>query len=189
MYKFVRPLLKCYSPICVGRINNNINLIYSYKSLYNNNNIKNNNFNILNNNNNNNKIIMSNYSTKTPTFNFKENKQINKQQLKELIDGIEKGDYEKNYVLIDVRNPTEVEQTHLIPTAEHIPLGLLPAALSMSDSEFEETFNRKKFDVSDNIIFYCLKGKRSEMAADLARNMGYRNVLNYPGSFEDWVSN
>ncbi|EAL73302.1 hypothetical protein DDB_G0267698 [Dictyostelium discoideum AX4] len=123
---------------------------------------------------------MSNYSTKTPTFNFKENKQINKQQLKELIDGVEKGDYEKNYVLIDVRNPTEVEQTHLIPTAEHIPLGLLPAALSMSDSEFEETFNRKKFDVS---------GKRSEMAADLARNMGYRNVLNYPGSFEDWVSN
>ncbi|KAN0025688.1 hypothetical protein ACTFIU_010282 [Dictyostelium citrinum] len=189
MNKFVRPLLKCYSPICVGRINNNINSIYSYKSLYNNNN--NNKFsynrNILNNNNNN-KIAMNNYST-TPAFNFKENKTINKQQLKELIDGVEKGYYEKNYVLIDVRNPTEVEQTFLIPTADHIPLGILTAALSMSDSEYEETFNRKKFDVSDNVIFYCLKGKRSEMAADLAGNMGYRNVLNYPGSFEDWVSN
>ncbi|KAN0053144.1 hypothetical protein ACTA71_008768 [Dictyostelium dimigraforme] len=188
MYKFVRPLLKCYTPSCVGRINTN--LIYSFKNLYNNNNNNNNNYSF----NNYNKIVLNNksimnYCTKTPTFNFKENKTIDKQQLKELINGVEKGDNQKNYILIDVRNPTEVQQTFLIPTAIHIPLGILTAVLSMSDSEYEETFNQKKFDVSDNIIFYCLKGKRSEMAADLARNMGYRTVLNYPGSFEDWVSN
>ncbi|KAK5576663.1 hypothetical protein RB653_007807 [Dictyostelium firmibasis] len=181
MYKFIRPLLKCYTPIRVGTINNKTNLIYSFKSF--NNNYFNNNISLISNNNNNNnfKITMSNYTTKTPTiFNFKENKTINKQELKELIDGVQKGENEKNYVLIDVRNPTEVEQTSLIPTAIHIPLGILTAALSMSDSEYEDTFNQKKFDVS---------GKRSEMAADLARNMGYRTVLNYPGSFEDWISN
>ncbi|EGC39208.1 hypothetical protein DICPUDRAFT_148009 [Dictyostelium purpureum] len=127
---------------------------------------------LLNNlNNNNNHFIKAFYST----FNFKDNTSIDKQNLKKLIES-----NEKNYVLIDVRNPVEVETTSLIPTAIHIPLGILPAALSMSDEEYEEFYDRKKFKIN---------GKRSEAAADFARGMGYRSVINYPGSYEDWVSN
>eukprot|EP01132_Coremiostelium_polycephalum_P004996 gene4996-6220_t len=100
---------------------------------------------------------------------------INKSQLKDLLK-----DNKKNFILIDVRNPLEVETTGVIDTARHIPLGMLPAALSMSEDEFLDTFNFKKFDI---------KGSRSESAVAFAKSLGYTNSINYPGSFEDWSKN
>ncbi|EGG20525.1 hypothetical protein DFA_00386 [Cavenderia fasciculata] len=149
-----------------------------------------------NNNNNNNSItngyIKKNYSSSTSStsssssFDFKSNTTINKQQLEQLIKDGSKS--KPSYVLIDVRNPAEVQQTGVIKSAIHIPLGMLQALLMMSEEEYKEATDRDKFAIDDNIIFYCLKGVRSDMAAQMAKSMGFRHVVNYPGSAAEWFN-
>ena len=37
-----------------------------------------------------------------------------------------------------------------------------------------------------NIVFYCLRGKRAATAGEIAGENGYHNVRNYLGSWKDW---
>ncbi|GAM24625.1 hypothetical protein SAMD00019534_078000, partial [Acytostelium subglobosum LB1] len=131
------------------------------------------------------------YTTAPVNYNvnhdFLKNDYVEKHQLEQLIND-NRGLETKDYVLVDVRNVAEVESTGVIESAMHIPLGMLPAAIEMNDDDFSETFKVDKFKKTDHIIFYCLKGKRSEMAVDFARAAGYKNSLNYPGSAGEWFN-
>ncbi|KYQ91759.1 hypothetical protein DLAC_07547 [Tieghemostelium lacteum] len=121
------------------------------------------------------------------TFNFRENKTINKDTLKQLITE-NRGKSSKSFYLIDVRNPSEVQNSGLIESAINLPLGVIPAALELKPEDFEETFNFKKFNKNDNIVFYCQKGIRSDQASTYARQQGYENSVSYPGSKDEWDS-
>ncbi|KAK3819670.1 MAG: Rhodanese-like domain-containing protein [Benniella sp.] len=92
---------------------------------------------------------------------------------------------DRNVVLIDVREATEVAQG-AIPTSRHVPLGSIQEALALPEKEFEERFGFKKFNKDDEVIFYCRSGKRSGMAFELARQHGYSGVRNYSGSWLDY---
>ncbi|KAG0238049.1 hypothetical protein BGW42_007603 [Actinomortierella wolfii] len=94
---------------------------------------------------------------------------------------------EKNYVLIDVREPGEVAQG-VIPTSHHIPVGNLQEALTLEPKEFEARFGFKKFDKDDEVIFYCRSGRRSGIAFETAKSLGYNGVRNYAGSWIDYES-
>lgn len=37
------------------------------------------------------------------------------------------------------------------------------------------------------VVFYCKSGVRSRAAAELARQAGFEQVGEYPGSWMDWV--
>ncbi|KAK9359776.1 Rhodanese-like domain-containing protein [Lipomyces starkeyi] len=95
---------------------------------------------------------------------------------------------EKDKILVDVREPAEVDQG-FIPTAINIPYKSAPHALSLSEEDFEEQFGFPKPSKELELIFYCLGGVRSNYAQELAGNFGYDKRGNYPGSWEDWVQN
>ncbi|KAF9299895.1 hypothetical protein BG000_002082 [Podila horticola] len=92
---------------------------------------------------------------------------------------------DQNVVLIDVREPGEVAQG-IIPTSHPIPLANIQEALSLPDKEFEARFGFKKFSKDDEVIFYCRSGRRSGMAFDIAKQLGYKGVRNYSGSWLDY---
>lgn len=92
-------------------------------------------------------------------------------------------------LLIDVREPAEIDGTGLIPTAIRIPLGIVDKELApnVSSTEFKKKYGRTKPDEKTYIIMQCRSGKRSQVAAEIAANLGYSNVHNYVGSWLDWA--
>ncbi|XP_063823979.1 rhodanese domain-containing protein CG4456-like isoform X1 [Ostrinia nubilalis] len=92
-------------------------------------------------------------------------------------------------VIIDVRNPDEVNETGKIPSSINIPLHTVQDVLtSMSDEQFKQQYQRNKPSSSDELIFYCRSGRRSTEALDKALKLGYANSKTYLGSWNDWSS-
>ncbi|XP_055902741.1 rhodanese domain-containing protein CG4456-like [Eupeodes corollae] len=92
-------------------------------------------------------------------------------------------------LLIDVREPREIEGTGLIPTAIRIPLGIVDQELAphVKAEDFQKKYGRPKPDAKTYIIMQCRSGKRSEDAAQIAAALGYKNVHNYVGSWLEWA--
>ncbi|KAJ5897445.1 hypothetical protein N7504_007733 [Penicillium tannophilum] len=93
-------------------------------------------------------------------------------------------------VLIDVREPAELNATGIIPTAICIPLASQPDALYLTADEFETRFGFPKPSMSQDqkMVFYCKAGVRARAAAQLAVQAGYdpESIGVYDGSWLDW---
>lgn len=76
-------------------------------------------------------------------------------------------------IIIDVRTPDEYKQGH-IPKSINIPLQILN----------DEIIN-KNLNKYTKIIVYCQKGIRSEKAAELLEQLGYKNVYSL-GGIDQW---
>jgi rhodanese-related sulfurtransferase len=87
-------------------------------------------------------------------------------------------------LLIDVRESKELIHG-LIPSAKHIPLGILAEAFMLDSNLFEQTYGFTKPTFSDVIVVYCRTGSRSALAADILSSLGYK-VANYKGSIWAW---
>jgi len=90
-----------------------------------------------------------------------------------------------DYILIDVREKDELVHG-MIPTAHHLPLGEVEAAFDLSDNEFKEKYKFDKPSKTDNLIFHCRSGGRSDMATKYAKSKGY-NAKNFKGSIWAWA--
>ncbi|XP_063700157.1 rhodanese domain-containing protein CG4456 isoform X1 [Culicoides brevitarsis] len=92
-------------------------------------------------------------------------------------------------LLIDVREPSELQQTGVIPTSINIPLGDVATAFSnsTSPSEFKELYGRPKPEQGDYLILSCRSGRRSQLAIDILEQLGYTNARNYKGSWTEWA--
>ncbi|XP_073820326.1 rhodanese domain-containing protein CG4456-like [Musca autumnalis] len=92
-------------------------------------------------------------------------------------------------LLIDVREPEEVQELGKIPTSINIPLATVKQALGEQTSaeEFKQKYSREKPALDSPIIFYCRSGRRSQVAAETAVALGYTNIMNYKGSWLDWA--
>jgi rhodanese-related sulfurtransferase len=86
-----------------------------------------------------------------------------------------KMDSQHQFILIDVRTEKEYLAGH-IENATWLPRGFLEFKIQklISDPETE-------------IILYCKRGSRSALSVHTLTEMGYKNVLNLEGGFEDWV--
>jgi len=89
---------------------------------------------------------------------------------------------------LDVREPFEYEAGY-IPTAINIPIKSQPDAMMLPADEFEDRFGFSKPSVDQELVFYCKAGVRSAAAAQLAEQIGYKNVAEYRGSWMDWEQN
>jgi len=89
--------------------------------------------------------------------------------------------------LIDVREPDEVLQG-TIPSAVNLPLSVLANSLHLHHGAFKARFGWEKPRKDQEIVFFCRSGKRSASACDIAKRNGYTNILNYKGSWLDWIS-
>lgn len=87
-----------------------------------------------------------------------------------------------------MREPVEYEGGY-IPGAINIPVSSAPDALFMPGHEFEDKFGFAKPKADQELVFYCKAGVRSRAAAQLAQQVGYKNVSEYPGSWMDWQKN
>ena len=84
-------------------------------------------------------------------------------------------DSQHQFKLIDIRTEKEYLAGH-IKNAIWLPRGFLEFKIQklISDPETE-------------IIVYCKRGSRSALSVHTLIEMGYRNVLNLEGGFEEWV--
>ncbi|XP_037816091.1 rhodanese domain-containing protein CG4456-like [Lucilia sericata] len=92
-------------------------------------------------------------------------------------------------LLIDVREPKELQETGKIPNSINIPLGQVGQELadSVDKAAFKAKYGRDKPEKNSEIIFHCRSGKRSQSAAELARTLGYENTKNYVGSWLEYA--
>lgn len=103
---------------------------------------------------------------------------VSTEKLKEMIK--EKKENNKEFILIDVREPEELELYEKIETAINIPL-----------EKFEETFSDQKklkylgINKKIKLVLYCMSGNRSSIATEFLQQIGY-NVDNYKGSILEW---
>lgn len=94
-----------------------------------------------------------------------------------------------NRILIDTREPAELQTTGTIPGSINIPVTSQPDAFYISEQEFEDRFGFERPGQDKELVFYCKAGVRSRAAAELARLAGWKEVGEYPGSWSDWAAN
>lgn len=84
---------------------------------------------------------------------------------------------DNGFVLIDVRTEKEFLAGH-IENAVWLPRGFIE-------------FKTQKLidDPETEIILYCKRGSRSALTTYTLIEMGYKNVLNLEGGFEEWINN
>lgn len=93
-----------------------------------------------------------------------------------------------------------------IPSSVNLPLSVLANSLNLNPQAFHSQHGFEKPGKAQEVVFYCRSGKRSASACDIARRNGYEkwvflsfdmflhtnkclhSVLNYEGSWLDWVS-
>jgi rhodanese-related sulfurtransferase len=59
----------------------------------------------------------------------------------------------------------------------------------MPAHEFEDKFGFEKPTAYQELVFYCKAGVRSSAAAGLAKQVGYKSVGEYRGSWLEWSKN
>ena len=84
---------------------------------------------------------------------------------------------DQDFILLDVRTEREYLAGHL-KNAVWLPRGFI---------EFK--IQKLIDDPETEIIIYCKRGSRSALTADTLLEMGYKNILNLEGGFEQWVVN
>lgn len=92
-------------------------------------------------------------------------------------------DLEEYFFLIDVREENE-HNFGYIPGSLLIPGGSI--IFTISDDTFWDNEMMYKPELTDQIIVYCKKGKRSVVAARLLKQIGYENVSYVEGGWKAW---
>jgi rhodanese-related sulfurtransferase len=79
-----------------------------------------------------------------------------------------------NAVLVDVREPSEFEETH----AE--------GAVNLSRGIIEQRIGEVAPDETTPVICYCAGGNRSALVAESLQKLGYTQVMSIGGGFTEW---
>lgn len=83
-------------------------------------------------------------------------------------------------VLVDIRDPRELEREGMIPGAHHAPRGMLEFWVDP-----ESPYHKPYFAEDREFVFYCASGWRSLLAAEVAQQMGLRSA-SLRGGFGDY---
>ena len=81
----------------------------------------------------------------------------------------------KNYLLLDVRTPEELEETGYIEGAINI---------DVEADGFIEKVNR--LDKSKTIMVYCRSGGRSSTASEMMKDEGFKEIYDLEGGITEW---
>jgi rhodanese-related sulfurtransferase len=86
-------------------------------------------------------------------------------------------------VLVDIRDPRELERDGRVPGALHCTRGMLEFWIDP-----ESPYHKPVFAQDKRFVFFCAGGMRSALAADTAQTMGLRPVAHIEGGFGAWKS-
>lgn len=106
------------------------------------------------------------------------------EEVKKLSDNPEDG-----RLIVDVREPHELQKSGIIPNSINIPFSTAPDAWFLPPDSFEDRFGIEKPSEDTELVFSCKAGIRGNSAARIAREAGYGKVKSYEGSWIDWAKN
>jgi len=86
-------------------------------------------------------------------------------------------------VFVDVRDEPELVRYGKIPGAVHVSRGQLEFIVDPTGK-----FHNPVFFTGQRIVFYCMTGVRSLLAANTARELGVADVANLEGGVRAWVA-
>ncbi|MCY4388140.1 MAG: rhodanese-like domain-containing protein [Desulfurellaceae bacterium] len=84
--------------------------------------------------------------------------------------------------LLDIRDLRERQKLGWIPSAMHVPRGMLEFWLDPTSP-----YCSGKVDPEKRIIVYCAAGGRSALAADVLQDMGFPNIAHLEVGFNGWA--
>ena len=84
-------------------------------------------------------------------------------------------------VIVDIRDPREIEREGRIPGAFSCTRGMLEFWIDP-----ESPYHKPIFAEDKRFIFFCAGGWRSALAARTAREMGLEDVAHVEGGFSAW---
>lgn len=84
-------------------------------------------------------------------------------------------------VLVDLRDPRELDREGRIPGAFHCPRGMLEFWIDP-----ESPYHKPVFGEDKRFVFLCAGGWRSALAARTAREMGLQPVAHVAGGVSAW---
>jgi rhodanese-related sulfurtransferase len=84
-------------------------------------------------------------------------------------------------VLVDLRDPRELDREGRIPGAFHCPRGMLEFWIDP-----ESPYHKPVFAEDKHFVFFCGGGWRSALAAQTAQEMGLKPVAHIEGGFGAW---
>ena len=82
-------------------------------------------------------------------------------------------------VLVDLRDPRELERDGAIPGAFHCPRGML---------EFRISNEPQLQNLSRPIVVYCKTSGRAALSVVAMQAMGFTNVVSLAGGFDAWAA-
>jgi rhodanese-related sulfurtransferase len=84
-------------------------------------------------------------------------------------------------VLVDIRDPRELEREGRVPGAVHCPRGMLEFWVDPASPYHKPVFAQDK-----QFVFFCGGGMRSALATKVAQDMGLKPVAHIVGGFAGW---
>jgi len=84
-------------------------------------------------------------------------------------------------LVVDVREPAEVEASGKVAGAVHHPRGMVEFRADADTPYHDKNFSKEK-----TVILYCASGGRAALAGKVLKDMGYGQVFNM-GGFKDWA--
>ena len=84
-------------------------------------------------------------------------------------------------VIVDIRDPREIEREGRIPNSFHAPRGMLEFWVDPESPYFKPIFGEDK-----TFIIQCASGWRSALSTETLQKMGLKPVKNLKGGFTAW---
>ncbi len=84
-------------------------------------------------------------------------------------------------VIVDIRDPRELERDGKVPGAFHATRGMLEFWIDP-----ESPYHKPVFASGKRFVFYCAGGLRSALATKTAQDMGLEPVAHIEGGFAAW---
>jgi rhodanese-related sulfurtransferase len=84
-------------------------------------------------------------------------------------------------LLVDIRDPRELEREGKVPGAFHCPRGMLEFWIDPTSPYYKPAFGDDK-----TYVFFCAGGMRSVLATKVAQDMGLKPVAHIIGGFGAW---
>jgi rhodanese-related sulfurtransferase len=89
-----------------------------------------------------------------------------------------------NTLVVDVREPTDLQPLGVIPGSANVPLGVLPLR---ADQELPENFRDQRLqDRNRPVITTCGGGGQAALGAKLLKDMGFERVAMIDGGTGGW---
>lgn len=88
---------------------------------------------------------------------------------------------DEDTVIVDIRDPRELEREGKIPGAFHATRGMLEFWIDP-----ESPYHKPVFSSGKTFVFYCAGGLRSALATKTAQDMGLSPVKHIEGGFSAW---